>query len=213
MTNDAKPLSVGVKTCWLLLKAGRFVLSVLLGGLVVAYLAGFAGFLLSFGHTKITPATLQHIGWVTGVVVTIIGIPLGWVKTSFFITWDPTKPDAGPTAPPESKPAKEVKGILGNAGFFALLGLIGGILVTTVLVLTWFSISLSPFAPASWSSSVHAASPDLDGMTDSRGSGFESSHPILLRLFWMPSAILVGVGLITGAIVGIADKARKKDLM
>ena len=213
MLDNFKPLSIWVKTCWLLLRAGRFVFATLIGGSLFAYLAGNAGFLLSFFHTKSTTENLQHIGWIVGVVVTVAGIAMGRIKANFFIKWDPTRTNDSKPSQAESKPAKEANGICGNAGFFALLGVIVGVLVSTVLLMSWFSISVSPLAPASWGSSVDAVSASgLDSDIHEGASGeFSTNNPMVLRLFWMPTAMLSAIGLIVGALVGIVDKFRKKD--
>lgn len=198
-----------------LYKAGKFAFALLLGGYVFVYLSNALGFIAFIANKHFNTDTLHHVAWVTGVVVTAIGIPLGWVKVcGLGGNWSKTEPAEPTETAPPAKPPKQVRGIAGNAGFFALLGLIAGISVSSLLVMAWFSISLSPFAPKSWSTSVqpisHSSSDDM--MSDDAGGGFESSHPTLRRLFWMPSAILVGIGLATGAVVGAIDKIRKNNL-
>jgi hypothetical protein len=169
-----------VKIAKAIFKAGEYFFYLLVGGLLVAYVSqviGFVGFLFPKHYNQ---SAVQHVAWVIGVIFFAIGRPMGWVKTDWFNGGDSCS--SPPTTNP--KPATEVKGVLGTAGFFGLIGLmVPGLCSSALLVLAWFSISVSPFSPASWHHSVHIASSDMNGITDGEGGGFESSHAMLLRLF------------------------------
>lgn len=176
-------------------KAGEYVFFLLAGGLLLASMSqviGFVGFLFPKHYN---PSAVQHTAWVAGVLLFAIGRPMGWVTTNWF-----KGGDSSHVPQSTSTPAKEVTSVWGTAGLLGLIGFFIGIAATTLLVLAWFSISVSPFSPENWHHSVHAS--------DGYGSGFESSNPMLIRLSWMPCAILTGLGLLGGLILGVVEKVR-----
>ena len=194
-----------------LLRAAVYVFSLLIGGLLFAYLSDALSFVASFVWKNTNPVAIRQAAWIAGVIVSAIGIPLGWVKVNFFGS-AANKTDGTATPAPTETGSKEVQGFWPCVGFFAVAGFILGLAVAGLLVMSWFSISVSPFAPAGWSQSIQYQTREFGhGVADAPG-GWTSKNPVLLRLMWMPVAILISLGAIAGIIVGTGDvvRGRKK---
>lgn len=90
-------------------------------------------------------------------------------------------------------PSSSSAGVLGGMFWMGLLGGFLGIMLGGSLLMFWFSLSYSPYAPAGWGSSVSIAKDPIPGSVISRHS-HQTNHPVALKLLYLPA--------LTGAVIG-----------
>jgi hypothetical protein len=77
---------------------------------------------------------------------------------------------------------------------------------------SWFSIAVSPFAPALWSESATyretPAPTDTVGQSEDDSVGFESQNPMLFVLFLVPLITLPFLGFVMGGF-GILERQER----
>lgn len=188
------------------------VFALLTGGVLFAYFSDALGFFASFIWKKWDAVRVRQIAWVVGVVFTAIGIPLGWVKVTFNVPRD--TPPAPKTEAPEpiaaTAPSRKATDILKATAGLAIGGAMLGVILGGFLALAWFSISVSPFAPESWSHSIESSTRDVTNPTMDPGAGFSTTNPLLLRLMLVPPVVLAVLGALTGLICGIIERVSQR---
>lgn len=185
------------------------LLAMAVGGLVFANLFGLGAFLIQeVGSDSQRAASVEpyrwwmHCGWFVGVGLALTGA-VTRKRASSKQTVDPqTKADKESTdlATPESGKRKKTgkrSGILSSIAFFGLAGGFAGLMLGGSLLLLWFSLAYSPFAPAGWAGSVK-----VEQRANARFIENErvmtTTHPLALYAFGLP----IAVGATTGAILG-----------
>jgi uncharacterized membrane protein YeaQ/YmgE (transglycosylase-associated protein family) len=179
--------------------------STAVGGFLGANLAGLVGALVVSKHTAAAVQPWVHGGWCFGTAVAFFGAVTGRMRFINGTSQQSTRPAgeranaAGPTSTglwQESPTFRErVKGGL-------VLGLIGGFLGAMLggsLLMFWFSLAYSPFAPKSWVSSVKVERDDSRGAVPRRHL-HTTNHPVALGLFGVP----VLIGATAGSLAGFA---------
>jgi hypothetical protein len=188
-----------------LLRVGCYMFGLMMGGLVFAYLYDALTIMASFVWSNTNTVPMRPYAWIAGAVISAVGIPLGWVKISYF---DRAAKGTISVAAPSNADQKstEVRGFWPCIGFFALAGFILGVTFAGLLVMSWFSIAASPFAPAGWSQSIHHDAREFGhSIADNSGRGWTSQNPIAVQLLWMPVATLTTLGLAIGIVAGVRD--------
>lgn len=89
-------------------------------------------------------------------------------------------------------------GVLGSIIVGSLGGALLGMMLGGSLLLLWFSITYSPFAPRDWVESVELKEQHVDGTRSRRVAS--TSHPVAMYAFFGPLAVgAAGGGLLCGA--------------
>jgi hypothetical protein len=96
-------------------------------------------------------------------------------------------------------------GVLGSIGVGSLAGALLGLFLGGSLLLLWFSITYSPFAPAEWVESVSLEKQPIDGALRERRVA-TTRHPIALYAFVGP----IVVGAAAGGLLAGTDTAIQK---
>jgi hypothetical protein len=171
--------------------------------------ANFGGFL---GETG------QHWGWIIGAALGLVGIPLGKVqmdvmgKILAYPPWRPKRhrslsrppnlPDQDPSIALAPAPRRRLQWDTRFAVFSSIVGVVVGGLLGGILLTSWFSIAMSPFAPALWSESVTYSDPadptNALNSGDRYSAGVVTENRLALFLFLGP---LIGVPLL-GFVLG-----------
>ncbi len=191
---------------------------VLLLALVGGMLGGFLDFALVWVNRQWAGYGTQ-VGWVLGAVLAAIGLPLGWVrpndkKFSFPSPGKLTRSISDRVAQRRAakteraandEPSGDIRtlsDIVKGAGLCSLIFAILGLLLGMGLIMCWFSLAMSPFAPGGWFNAIDWDSEQGGGMSVS------TSDPRAALLALGPVLILGGVGFAVGAVYGVFAYAK-----
>lgn len=197
---------------------GGYVFSVLALGLVGGMFGGFIDLALSFLNQQWVGQGRQ-CGWILGAVVGAIGLPLGWVrpddkKFSFpaprklrknisdRVSQRRLEKTRRAKSAPDADEFRSVADVVTGGGLIGLVGTILGFVFGMCLMMCWFSLALSPFAPGGWFDAIDFASGARSH--DQGGMSASTSHPIAISLAVFPTLILGGLGLVGGTIVSLS---------
>lgn len=195
----------------LLFKSYSVLMGVALGGLVGANLAGFcAGLILDLASdvshaSSIEPhAWWRHAGWIVGAGIGLIATMLQMRRLAKRHPNKPTDPLVAPAKPATKKTGRPAtrnahskpSGILSAVGFFAFFGGIMGSMVGGSLLLLWFSLTYSPWAPADWQSSVSTGT--RRNSAGIQKSVITSDNAVAIYAFCIP----FGLGVVGGGLLG-----------
>lgn len=212
----------------LLFRVGRIFLNVYavvlltaLGGLLGANFTGLIVALSTSDLDASSPLTLAgksfswaHVGWIGGALIAFLGALTGHVR---FFRGHAENVDSGETnekvlgrseiaaATPElltddhSQVHVVTMGPVKTIAIFTLAGLILGMVLGASLVVPWFSIAYSPFAPQGWQESVKVEQKRTPG-TPVKRNVHTSSHPVIAYLFLVPA----GLGAVVGGTIATA---------
>jgi hypothetical protein len=172
---------------------------------VAAWLAQWCLWWLLFVFLTLVAAlvaatVLGRWAWIPGAVIGAIArcLPVARDPKSH-PPWLPTRiPDAPMSSEPVHRPLWVTRdGIRQGFG-----GLVFGVILGFFLAASWFSISVSPFAPAAWEHSVTPVAPGGDAgprdAGETRLGGLTTQHPLLFALFLGPPAALWLLGFVLG---------------
>jgi hypothetical protein len=192
------------------------------GGLVGANLTTLLAPMFVADHRAAQLAPWVHVGWTVGAALFLFGAltrKLRVISSSFFglTPAPPTGSDAGGPIRKRvrrlKQPRSEHEAHVGRSVGVPtgiVLGTVGGALIGGFLggsfLLFWLSFAASPFAPASWASSV-AIERQPTPVHNRRDRAVPTTrHPIPLGLFFGP----VALGAAAGAIFGGGCAAQGK---
>lgn len=189
----------------IVVKVYSILLLTAIGGFLGANLAGLVSAFVVSKHTAAAVQPWVHGGWYFGTAVAFFGAVTGRMRfingTSLQSTRS-TGRTAAP-APPESTGSRSESPTFRDRLHGGLvLGLIGGFLGVMLggsLLMFWFSLAYSPFAPRSWVTSVKVERDDSRGAVPRRHL-HTTSHPVALGLFGVP----VLIGATAGSVAGFA---------
>ncbi len=188
------PVSPGGRMLLAGFRAVWFAVKVLMVALVISMAAGqFVG-LLGFFLPAVKSWQLSELsgyGWVAGAVLTIIGIPAGWVEVrSGNQSKTAVEKDPGTAT-------FEPAGLAGRMAAGALFGAILFSFVAGMILLCWISLGRCPFLHDSWKQALRmpAALASSDG-----GAGIQlTGDDALLPVLFIFGALILGA--ICGAIL------------
>jgi hypothetical protein len=205
--NDLKSIHFIV---WLLHWLAYVLACVWLGLIFGLIGTAFFGWLLNFVHIKILGWSAQELAWIgffcVGVLVALFGTVRVWKfkvnrrpplrpmsKLPDLILMDRVRPGRLLWVTSEAKEA-------------AILGGIVGLILGVILLSSWFSIAMSPFAPDSWADSVRSFSASTDHMGRTVPGGLSSDHPSAVIAILGPPIVLASLGFIIGGFRGIFNR-------
>jgi|GEM_PF-1546583 hypothetical protein len=184
-----------------------------LGGFLGANLAGVIG--ASFFVPENKAVYVQpwvHGGWCVGALLALGGAVAGKLRMQSGSGFSFRKKNAGTDEPPSDENALEApaahesveetskqSSVLSAAGG---LGLIGGFVEMVFgcsLLVFWFSLASSPFAPGGWASSVEVKRERVN-QSQSAQPVATTDHPVALYLVLVPAAIGLTTGVVGGGI-------------
>ena len=191
----------------LLVKGYVLLLTVAAGGLVGANVAGFVPAIGEFAaNAPRAPdpkfvRSWVHGGWTVGAVLFFAGA-VGQALRSGRKGHDAVERTAAARATQRSRPApgrpkaRDFRvtigsrrcGILGSAGVGGLVGGFLGLMLGASLLLLWFSLAYSPFAPGGWASTVSLETIG-HGTARPRKRALSTDHPVALYAFGGPIAL------------------------
>lgn len=189
------------------------------GGLLGAQLAGLIGAMVfPSDHTGVQAQAWIHGGWYAGTLLAFVGAVTGRLR---FISGGsvvrPTK--AGkqatesspePPTPPAPEPNRrrtQPTGVLRAAGTLGLIGGFVGMFFGCSLLVFWFSLTYSPYAPKTWRSSV-AVKMDRTRPGEPRRPVMTTSHPVALGLVAVPAALGATAGIVGGGLAAALGQVR-----
>ncbi|QGQ23133.1 hypothetical protein F1728_10835 [Gimesia benthica] len=185
------------------------LLAMAAGGLVFANLFGLGAFLIQeIGSDNQRAASLEpyrwwmHCGWWVGVGFALTGAVTRKRATQTKTVREQTSAatESADLATPESGRWKTVgkrSGVLSSVAFFGCAGGFAGLMLGGSLLLLWFSLAYSPFAPAGWAGSVKVEQ-RANGHLIENERVMTTTHPVALYAFGVP----IGLGATAGAIIG-----------
>ncbi|MCA9017508.1 MAG: hypothetical protein KDA77_19450 [Planctomycetaceae bacterium] len=201
----------------LLAKGYGLLLAMAVGGLVFANLFGLGAFLvqeISSDHQR-APATeifqwWMHCGWLVGVGLALVGAfsKKRTSKKRSAARQAETDNEPEDLAIPESGNWNTIgkrSSIFSSIGFFGFAGGFAGLMLGGSLLLFWFSLAYSPFAPAGWASSVNVEQ-RADSLLVENQEVMTTTHPVALYAFGIPIAL----GATGGAVLGGVGAAMGK---
>ncbi|QDT99572.1 hypothetical protein [Gimesia aquarii] len=197
----------------LIVKGYGLLLAMAVGGLVFANLFGLIAFfvlaqewvsdrLQASGGTE-SVLWWMHCGWFVGAGLALFGTVTQnqkIKKRSFQVSVDHEDEPETP-APKKWKKKRRTKpsGILSSIGVFSLFGGFLGLMLGGSLLLFWFSLTYSPFAPAGWASSVSVEQRQEPGSGQTK-SMMTTNHPVAFYLFGTPIVLGITAGALAGGI-------------
>jgi hypothetical protein len=185
-----------------LAKGYYFLLSVAAGGFVGANLAGVVRGAWTFNaqhapDPAITRAWM-HGGWIVGAALFFAAGVAHHLRSGLS---GRSEADGGKDGTRTRKKVKEAMsssfnvtingrpaGILGSIGVGAAGGALLGLLLGGNLLLLWFSVAYSPFAPGGWASSISTEQIHIDSSVRERPVA-ATSHPVALYALFGPIVI------------------------
>jgi hypothetical protein len=195
-----------------LVQVAKYIFLILLSGLVGGYAGTVADALM-----QNTSGVARHWGWILGAVVAAVGAPFGWVRLGpdgksrrsiFALPMQRIRASSKGTRSGITGGRKRRTGAFKAAAAGGFLGLLTGGVLGGVLLMIWFSISMSPFAPAAWNRSVALRKDRPARIHRQRErTNLSTKNTIPLTLFFGSVVVLGTTGLITGAVFGLAGKA------
>jgi len=185
------------------------LLGIALGGLVGANLSGLIGIFLFASENK-AERVLPWIqgGWYVGIILAFISTVLGKYRFQSGPGFEGNNPESahsdstsGEAESDDSKNDNEKKksSILGAAGFLGVIGGVIGSIFGCSLLVFWFSLAYSPFAPESMSSSVEVKKERIVASGQQRHV-MTTNHPIALFLVGIPALLGAGTGVVGGGV-------------
>ncbi len=201
MTDDSQSLNTRDVIYWVLHWAAYLAIfgwTILFCALIGAYFGNMLGM------------TGRHCGWVIGAVVAIVGVSMGklrggWSKEAArHPPWQPRHRPRDPKPRAAAAPSRRLPLSWNNRNAFyvALISFILGGWLGGSMLLVWFSISMSPLAPVSWSQSVRTADP----AEEAGSGGLTTKHPVPIILFLGTAAAVSLTGFVLGGL-GIVRRA------
>lgn len=203
-------------------KCYGLLLVVAVGGLVFANLFGLGAFLvqeISSDHQR-APATepfqwWMHCGWLVGVGLALVGAftKKRTSKKRSAARQAETDNEPEDLATPESGKWNTVgkrSGIFSSIAFFGFAGGFAGLMLGGSLLLLWFSLAYSPFAPAGWASSVNVEQRANSRLVENQ-EVMTTTHPVALYAFGIPIALGVAGGAVLGGVGAAMGKVEDVD--
>lgn len=197
----------------LVVKGYGLLLAMAVGGLVFANLFGLVAFfvlaqewasdrLQASGGTE-SVLWWMHCGWFVGAGLAFFGTVTQnqkIKKRSFRASADHEDESEEPV-PKKRKKQRRSKpsGILSSIGFFSFFGGFLGLMLGGSLLLFWFSLTYSPFAPAGWASYV-SVEQKQEPRTGHTKSMMTTKHPVAFYLFGAPIVLGITVGVLAGGV-------------
>ena len=191
----------GVKTYGVL-----FITAV--GGILVANVSGLVGglfFAEEYKSQDVRP--WLEGGWYVGTLLAFIGAVLGKVRffsgtslgTRLSKKAEPDSSDEDATGSSAEPREPKRSGILSATAFFGFIGGLLGSMFGCSLLVFWFSLAYSPFAPTTWTSSVKVK----HERTEPGGRKqpvVTTNHPVAVYLVALPAAVGVSLGAVAGGV-------------
>jgi hypothetical protein len=197
---------------------GELAFTILASGLVGGIFGGFIDAALVFIYEE-WAGYGRMAGWTAGAVSTAIGMPLGWVRGDVK-KWSLPSPRklrkkvAAKTRKRRRRSShdfRSVTDVVKGGGVFGLTGAVLGFFLGGALLMSWFSLAMSPFAGAEWFESLEFESArEFHGESDRRhedggGTVVTTNDPLAWQLFFGPVWILGGLGAVAGTLYGAAN--------
>lgn len=190
------------------------LLTLAAGGFVCANLAGFVRgaflFATTYGAERAPDAspvqTWTHSGWVLGVVVALTGVIVKMRRKSR--KKSARKQKSRGDAAEQNADSQQITQTGRRLGFLAstALGGLGGSLVGgmfgATLILLWFSLTYSPFAPQGWGSSVSVERRRVTA-SGRREPVLTTDHPVAVYAFGIPFVLGGIAGAVFGGVGGV----------
>jgi hypothetical protein len=198
------------------LALGVIAFASLASGLVGGITGGFIDAALAFIQNEWVGYG-RMLGWTTGAVGTVIGMPLGWARSDDK-KWSLPSPSklrkkiSAKTRKRRKKPSREFRTMGDIFKGAAALGLVGGILgfaLGGALLMSWFSLAMSPLASTEWFQLIEFASARefyedaRSGHEDRDGTVIATDDPVAMYLFFSPLLILGAAGAVIGMAYGV----------
>ncbi|MBM4090495.1 MAG: hypothetical protein FJ276_13895 [Planctomycetes bacterium] len=198
---------------------GSYVFFVLLLGLIGGMFGGVIDVALSLLNLPWRGHGMQ-CGWTLGAVVAAIGLPLGWVRPNErrFSFPRPVKlrqslaervadrrrkrAESGKRAS-DREDSCDLGSAVKGAGLCGLIGTVLGFVLGMFLMMCWFSLAMSPFAPGGWFDALEFLSEPSRG--GGGGTSVSSSHPMAISLVLVPPLVLGAAGFVGGGIYGLVS--------
>lgn len=202
---------------WKVLKglgmAYGLLLSAAVGGLAFANLAGVLAMILVFGGERAPDASVvrsaMNWGWTIGVGVALAGAVLSYRRRrrvnppSNDKHAQKTERDQVDRVDSQDAARGTRHGLLASVGWGGVFGALIGAMFGGTLVLLWFSLTYSPFAPQSWVGSV---SVERQRTTSARQeSVLTTDHPVVFYAFGVPIVLGATAGAVLGGVYGVTD--------
>jgi hypothetical protein len=195
-----------------LVQVAKYVFLILLSGLVGAYAGTFIDALV-----QNTSGVARHWGWILGAAAAAIGASFGWVsfggdgksrRSIFALPMQRNRTSSKGARSGITFGRERPMGAFKAAAAGGFLGLLAGGALGGTLLMVWFSIAMSPFAPTAWNRSVSLKQERPAQIHRERErTKLSTKNPVPLTLFFGSVAVLATAGVITGAICGFAGKA------
>lgn len=193
-------------------KAYGILLIAAIGGLVGANLSRLFGAFLAAGDRAEQLVHWVHGGWIVGAVLFLLGALTKQVRviSSSMFGLSPKKSPIRRQEPSGERTGRSIRGrsigvpagiALGAAGGMILGGMLGG-----TFLMFWFSLTSSPFAPASWASSVQIERSEIASDVPDERPVATTRHPVALYAFFGPMTLGAAAGAIFGG--GCAAQGR-----
>ncbi|MFH1923230.1 MAG: DUF3592 domain-containing protein [Planctomycetota bacterium] len=162
----------------------------------------------------------RQCGWLLGGLVGAIGLPLGWVrpdgkKFSFpapkklsenisnSVSRRRRKKTGRAKSDPDAHEFRFLSDVVTGGLLIGFVVTILGFVLGMGLMMCWFSLAMSPFAPGGWFDAIDfvsdARSHDQDGV------GVTTSNPIAISLAIFPTLILGALGFLGGTTAGLCQ--------
>jgi len=180
------------------------------GGFLGANLAGVIGLLFTQGNSAAGVHPWTHGGWYIGTILFFIGAITGQLRftsgsarSKGSISQDQPVADdqsgeTGASADSSAKPGKR-SGVLSGALSFGFFGGLLGAIVGGSLLIFWFSLAYSPFAPQSVTETAEVRRERNPGSARPQNV-HRSSDPMVLYLCVTPAVLGAAAGAVSGGI-------------
>jgi hypothetical protein len=192
-------------------KAGKFCLYIIVifaTAFIGAWLGSFVDMLMQSNQIELPGDwAIRHWLWIVGAVFGAIGYPLGWITINGH-TFRLSQNNDNKKQQTEERPKNERTEIdvpakvLPSAAMFGLVGAFLGLSLGGILLLIWFSLSMSPWPPDGWLESVFVKSADVSAPRGSldRDGGFATENPFAVYCFLGPIVLLGTLGVFIGGV-------------
>jgi hypothetical protein len=188
------------------------------GILLFGFAGGFFGTFVDLGLAFFREEWVGYgrtVGWSIAALAGAIGLPMGWARINNRTLKFPSPRQARQRLA-ERKPEnsgrrqqefRRVRDVVKAAGGLALVGGILGLFLGCLLMMSWFSLAMSPLASTEWfneiewNSTRQLAERPLP-QDDPHGSVITTDSPIAFHLFFWPTATLATAGLVLGTCYG-----------
>jgi hypothetical protein len=174
------------------------------GGFLCANLSGVVGSLYFVTENK-TELVLPwvHGGWYLGTTLAFVGAITGQLRlingvAALGHTREAATVPAETKPPAIRRPPAPRNSLLVNVFGLGLVGGLAGAILGCSLLIFWFSLATSPFAPPEWTASVVVSTQPFTGAAPPR-KVHRTSPPLPRWLLFVPAAL----GATAGAMVGV----------